>query len=372
MVYILRGEAPVNEAEKKSYLERYKQKKQNGEYFWPDSIAKDAIVSLMIFMLLLGLAIFAGVPSEPPANPSDTSYIPRPEWYFLWMFQLLKYFPGKLEGIAIVGLGLLIVIGLFGLPFFDRSPKRHPLNRPVATIAMSLIVIGIVFLTIQAVVTTPPQAEALDLGADLASRVEAGGALFQEHCAECHGADGEGAEITSSPGDFTDPLNSEDFLVTRSRDTIFQVISFGQPGLGMQAFGLPYGGQLTDQEIRVIVDFIESWYVSPEEEAAGPDLSLIETPSYAQHVQPILDKRCASCHSRRLKGNFSVVGYDNFMTTGDNAPVIIAGDAANSILVQMLHGVKTDAGGQMPPARALRADQIQLIERWIDQGAQNN
>ena len=88
----------MNEAEKKSYLERYKQKKQNGEYFWPDSIAKDAIVSLMIFMLLLGLAIFAGVPSEPPANPSDTSYIPRPEWYFLWMFQLLKYFPGKLEG----------------------------------------------------------------------------------------------------------------------------------------------------------------------------------------------------------------------------------------------------------------------------------
>ena len=166
--------------------------------------------------------------------------------------------------------------------------------------------------------------------------------------------------------------STEDFLVTRSRDTIFQVISFGQPGLGMQAFGLPYGGQLTDQEIRVIVDFIESWYVSPEEEAAGPDLSLIETPSYAQHVQPILDKRCASCHSRRLKGNFSVVGYDNFMTTGDNAPVIIAGDAANSILVQMLHGVKTDAGGQMPPARALRADQIQLIERWIDQGAQNN
>ncbi len=362
----------MNEAEKKDYLERYKKKKQNGEYFWPDTIAKDAVVSLGIFVLLICLAVFVGVPNEPPANPSDASYIPRPEWYFLWAFQLLKYFPGKLEGIAILGLGAAIVVGLFGLPFFDRNPKRHPLNRLVATTVMTLIVVGLVFLTIQAVVSTPPQVEAIDLGADLASRVEAGGTLYQEHCAECHGADGEGAEITSSPGDFTDPLNSEDFLITRSRDTIFQVTNYGQPGLGMQALGLAYGGQLTDQEIRVIVDFIEAWYVSPEEEAAGPDLALIETPSYAQHVQPILDKRCASCHSRRLKGNYSVVDYNAVMTSGDNAPVIIAGDAANSILVQMLHGIKTDAGGQMPPARALRADQIQLIERWIDQGAQNN
>ena len=361
----------MNQEEKQRYLERYKQKKQNGEYFWPDTIAKDAIVSLMIFMLLIGLAILMGVPNEPPANPSDASYIPRPEWYFLWMFQLLKYFPGELEGVAILGLGALIAVGLFGLPFFDRNPKRHPLNRPVATVVMSIVVVGIVFLTIQAVVTTPPQAEAVDLGADLAGRIEAGGILYEEHCAECHGADGEGAEITSSPGDLTDPLNSEDFLATRSADTIFQVTSYGQPDLGMQAFGLPYGGQSTDQEIRAIVAFIQAWYISPDEEA-GPDLSLIETPSYAEHVAVIFKKRCANCHSRRLKGNYSVAENQKAMTTGDNAPVIVAGDATNSILAQMLRGIETEAGGQMPPARALRTDQIELIERWINQGAQDN
>jgi hypothetical protein len=66
------------------------------------------------------------------------------------------------------------------------------------------------------------------------------------------------------------------------------------------------------------------------------------------------------------------VDYNSVMTSGDDAPVIVAGDAANSILVKMLHGVKTDAGGQMPPSRPLTADQIALIERWINQGAQNN
>ena len=362
----------MNEAEKKEYLERYKEKKRDGELFFPDSIAKDAVVSLLLFVILIGLVLFLGVPNEPPVNPSDTSYLPRPEWYFLWAFQLLKYFPGKLEGVAIAGLGLLLGVVLFGLPFFDRSSKRHPMNRPVATAVMVVVVLGIVFLTIQAVVTTPQQAEAVQVGGDLASRIEAGGKLYAEHCAECHGADGEGAEITTSPGEFTNPLNSEDFLLTRSRDTIYKIIEYGQPGLGMQAFGATYGGPLTGPEIRAIVDFIESWYAPPEADQAGANLAAIETPSFSQHVQPILDKRCASCHGRRQKGGFSVVDYDSVMKTGDHAPVIVPGDAANSVLAQMLRGVKTPAGGQMPPTRPLTEDQIQLIERWINQGALDN
>ena len=137
----------MNEEEKQRYKERYKEKKADGEMFFPDTIAKDAVVSLGIFVLLILLVILLGVPNEPPANPSDSSYIPRPEWYFLWAFQLLKYFPGQIEGLAIVGLGLVIFLGLFGLPFFDRGPKRHPRNRPIATVVMLLIVAGMVFLT---------------------------------------------------------------------------------------------------------------------------------------------------------------------------------------------------------------------------------
>ncbi len=360
----------MNEEEKRQYLERYKEKKQVGELFWPHSIAKDAVVSLSIFIVLLCLVVLIGVPDEPPANPSDTSYVPRPEWYFLWAFQLLKYFPGKLEGVAITGLGLVIAFGLFGLPFFDRGSKRHPLNRPVATAVMGVIVIGLVFLTIQAVVTTPPQAEAVSVGGDLESRVEAGSKLYNEQCAECHGENGEGAEIKTRPGEYTTPLNSEDFLETHSRDTIAKLIGYGQPNLGMQAFGLAYGGTLPDPEIRVIVDFLESWKAPPEE--STQDLAKIENPGFNQDVKPILDKRCMTCHGRRPKGNYSVADYNSVMTSGDNAPVIVAGDAENSILVKMLNGVETDAGGQMPPSRPLKADQINLIELWINQGALNN
>jgi menaquinol-cytochrome c reductase cytochrome b/c subunit len=365
----------MNDAEKQEYLAEYKEKKKNGELFFPDAIAKDAIVSLLVFVILIGLAVFVGVPNEPPADPTDSSYIPRPEWYFLWTFQLLKYFPGRFEGIAIVGLGVVLGGLLLGLPFFDRSPKRHPLNRPIATIGMSLAVLGIIFLTIQAVLATPPQVEATSPGGTLEERVAVGGTLYAENCAKCHGEEGEGAEIPDSPGDFTDPINSDDFLLTRSHETIFEVINYGQPGLGMPAFGLAHGGGLTDPEIRAIVDFIEAWNAPPEDAGASEEmaaLAAIETPSFTQDVKPILDKRCATCHGNRLKGGYSVADYDKVMNSGDNAPVIIPGDAANSILAQMLRGIETPAGGQMPPGRPLKEEQIQLIERWINQGAQNN
>lgn len=364
----------MNEADKQAYLKKYKEKKQNGERFFPHSISKDAVTSLFLFILLLALVVFVGVPNEPPANPTDSSYIPRPEWYFLWAFQLLKYFPGVLEGIAILALGLVLALGLFGLPFLDRNPKRHPRNRPVASAVMLVIMAGLIFLTIQAVVTTPEAAEAVNVGGDQAARIEAGGKLYQEYCAKCHGENGEGAEIEGQAGEFTNALNDEAFLATHPEEPIFNVIDYGWESLGMSPFGLKYGGALTDPDIRAIVEFIRAWAPS-EETATEGDLAalvLIETPSYSQHLKPIFDKRCLSCHGARKKGGYSMVDYTNTMTSGDNAPVIVAGDAANSLLAKMLHGIKSDAGGQMPPSRPLAKEQIDLIERWINQGAQNN
>lgn len=367
----------MNEADKQAYLKKYKEKKASGERFFPHSIAKDAVTSLFLFMLLLGLVVFAGLPNEPPANPTDSSYVPRPEWYFLWTFQLLKYFPGVLEGVAVVGMGLAIAVGLFGLPFLDRNPKRHPRNRPVATAVMTLILVGMVALTVQAVVTTPESAEdgGAGVGGDKTARIEAGGKLYEEYCATCHGQDGEGGEIEGQEGEFTNPLNDEAFLITHSSETLFNVVDYGWESLGMSPFGLKYGGALTDPDIRAIVEFLQSWYTPEDAGAAEGDLAAlaaIETPSYAQHLKPIFDKRCLSCHGARKKGGYSMANYGDTMNSGDNAPVIVAGDAANSILVKMLRGVKTEAGGQMPPTRPLAREQIELIERWINQGAQNN
>jgi len=84
----------VNEEHKKAYKLKYEQAKQNGVKFWPDIIYKDLLVSFALFLLLIGLATFVGVAIEPKADPSDATYVPRPEWYFLFLF----VFPARLNG----------------------------------------------------------------------------------------------------------------------------------------------------------------------------------------------------------------------------------------------------------------------------------
>src|SRR3972149_8404873 len=115
----------MNEKEKKDYRERYKQAKERGVPFFPDIVFKDAIASVVVFLILAALAYFLGVPTEARADPNDSTYTPRPEWYFLFLFQMLKYFPGKLEAIGVFVLPALAALALLALPWFDRSPRRH-------------------------------------------------------------------------------------------------------------------------------------------------------------------------------------------------------------------------------------------------------
>src|SRR4030043_2395614 len=115
----------MNEQEKQEYLEKYHEEKETGVPFFPHIVFKDVIVSVIIFILLIGLAYFIGAPLEERANPADTSYTPRPEWYFLFLFQLLKYFPGKFEVVGVVVIPAIAILVLFFLPILDRSIKRH-------------------------------------------------------------------------------------------------------------------------------------------------------------------------------------------------------------------------------------------------------
>ncbi len=109
----------MNEKERQEYLEQYKKDKEKGVPFFPDILFKDAVVSLVIFIALVALAYFVGAPLEPRADPADTSYTPRPEWYFLFLFQLLKYFPGSLEVIGVFIIPSVAIILL--IAFFLRA-----------------------------------------------------------------------------------------------------------------------------------------------------------------------------------------------------------------------------------------------------------
>ncbi|MFA9406141.1 MAG: hypothetical protein ACERKX_10050, partial [Anaerolineales bacterium] len=109
----------MNEQEKRESQERYKEKKEKGILFFPDLIFKDAIIALVIFIGLLALAYFIGAPLEERANPADALYTPKPEWYFLFLFQLLKYFPGSLEVFGVIVLPTIAFLLLVALPFLD-------------------------------------------------------------------------------------------------------------------------------------------------------------------------------------------------------------------------------------------------------------
>ncbi|HEY4690894.1 MAG TPA: c-type cytochrome, partial [Anaerolineae bacterium] len=115
------------------------------------------------------------------ADPGDTTYTPRPEWYFLFLFQLLKYFPGQLEVIGVVLIPTLLILLLFALPFLDRSSRRHFSSRPVVIGVTALAVIGVAFLTVQSVREAPPPAEVAQ-GDPIA-------VLYTQNCAPCHGAE---------------------------------------------------------------------------------------------------------------------------------------------------------------------------------------
>ena len=156
----------MNNETKKKINERYERELNKGERFWPDSIFKDLIVSLAIFVVLVLLATFIGVAPEPKADPADTSYLPRPEWYFLFLFKFLALYGqipviGKIEWLATVlipglGIGLLTL-----LPLLDKSPYRHYSRRIFALTFMSTVILDIVLLTVMASLPVPPSAEEL-------------------------------------------------------------------------------------------------------------------------------------------------------------------------------------------------------------------
>ena len=116
--------------------------------FYPYHALKDTIAVAAVFALLLTLAIFFNAPLDAVADPTDATYVPRPEWYFMSLFELLKYFPGRLEPVATVIIPGIVITLLLLLPFLDRRPDRRPARRPLVIGSFLVVYIGITLLTI--------------------------------------------------------------------------------------------------------------------------------------------------------------------------------------------------------------------------------
>ena len=115
--------------------------------FYPLQLFRDSTVVFLVLAVVIGLAIAYGAPLEQKADPNDTHYIPRPDWYFYSLFQLLKIFEGNLEIVGAVILPGAFMTLLLLLPFIDRSPERKLSRRPVAAAVGGATIVMILLLT---------------------------------------------------------------------------------------------------------------------------------------------------------------------------------------------------------------------------------
>ncbi len=174
------------------YADAYAATKRAGVRFWPDIIGKDAIVSLGVVALIVLLAATFGAPLELPADPTDNSYVPTPEWYFLPLYQLLKLVPGSVESLVAVGVPAVLVLVLVALPFFDRRSTRNLLHRPLALVSLTLLLGGSGLLIGAAVREAGPDVPP-EVGQPLSSKARAGRGLFHsQQCGGCHKVAGKG------------------------------------------------------------------------------------------------------------------------------------------------------------------------------------
>lgn len=181
--------------------------------FYPEQVFKDTVATFAWFAVLIGMAIFARVPLGHVADPTDTSFIPRPEWYFLFLFQMLKVFEGPLEIVGSLVIPTLAVLLLFLTPFIDRS-KMISVRRRTGAISLAVFfALGWSGLTARAVATTPPSAESAEEGLKEieawqeipADQLAAIGFFRKDNCTTCHaiGRSGAAPDLAVAPSQKT-------------------------------------------------------------------------------------------------------------------------------------------------------------------------
>ncbi|MBW4054679.1 MAG: c-type cytochrome [Proteobacteria bacterium] len=169
--------------------------------FWPDQLFKDTLSCTILFIILIALVVLAPPPFAGPADPLDTLYTPKPEWNFLFLYESLKFFPGKLEPVGTVGIPALGILVLVLLPFFDRKAEHSPGRRLRAMSLGALAILGLIVLTIVGYYSKPGAGQKKGETSPAASiaqtkNISMGRTLFQSQgCAGCHRVNGSGGNV---------------------------------------------------------------------------------------------------------------------------------------------------------------------------------
>ena len=185
----------MNQREKEEYLREYASLKAKGKPFFHYAVAKDGAMAVVVMAVIITMSLVLGAELGSKANPTTTTYVPRPEWYFFFLFELLRVIkPPSLVDLATIGVPTLCMILLFLLPFYDRGPERRPERRPIATTTGIFVIAAMAFLTYQGAnagsptaieMTTP--AAVVHAGGKRLAEYEAGAKVVaQSGCLACH------------------------------------------------------------------------------------------------------------------------------------------------------------------------------------------
>ena len=305
--------------------------------FWPDQVFNDGLVVSAVLFALIALSVVFPPPYAGMADPLDATYIPKPEWNFLFFYQALKYFPGKLEIIATAGIPLVGTLLLLLIPFFDRDPERRPTRRPLAMGAWAIAVAGFIGLTAAGAISQPEglgeatktvdpppiQTAAAPAAASPAPpapssakpspAVNAGQNLFQAHgCTACHKIDGNGGAIG--------PDLSGEGIKGRTREWLTEQLR--NPKAHNPASIMPPQTTLSPAEIGQLVDYLlarKTPASAGPAPGAVPSLSASnghsDTPGAAlsiigsaEHGAILFAKNCVSCHGPEGKSGIANPG----------------------------------------------------------------
>lgn len=239
------GDSRVPAVRKPNIPKDYSEYPGKTEVFWPNFLLKEWMVGAVFLIGFLSLTVAHPSPLERVADPTDTSYIPLPDWYFLFLYQLLKY--SYASGPYTV-VGAIIIPGLaFGAlllaPFLDRGPERRPSKRPVAVGMMLLTLAAIIFLTWESVVTHDWEAAAeqgkIRAEVEIDKNAEGYKILEANTCLTCHGGNLQGGP--AAPSLVGTGLSAE------------EIANIAKNGQGSMPAGIFKG---TDEELKKLAEFV--------------------------------------------------------------------------------------------------------------------
>jgi menaquinol-cytochrome c reductase cytochrome b/c subunit len=189
----------MDRGEKEQYLREYAQLKAKGKPFFPYAVAKDSVMACFVLFTIILLSLLFGAELGPKADPTTTTYVPRPEWYFFFLFELLRVIkPAVLVPLATIGVPTICMVLLFALPFIDRGPERRIERRPIALSFGIFVIAAMAYLTYLGANAGSPNS--IDM--KVAPQYEAGKLVVaQSGCLACHkigenGNDGPGPHLT--------------------------------------------------------------------------------------------------------------------------------------------------------------------------------